>query len=115
MIATNVDDTPTVMAKKVASQKRKTGFALDSYFYRSHVVYEKELDEVLFRSWLYAGHVSQVQNSGDWFQYELGEDAVIITRDSKGEVHALMNTCRHRGARVCEAASGNIYIIERTE
>lgn len=107
MIATNVDDTPAVMAKRVAAQKQKAGFALDSYFYRSHVVYETELDLVLYKSWLYAGHVSQVPNPGDYFQYELGEDSIIITRDSQGEIHALMNVCRHRGSRVCEAASGN--------
>lgn len=107
MIATNVDDTAAVMAQKVAEQKLRIGFAIDSYFYRSHVVYEKELDEILYKSWLYAGHVSQVQRPGDYFQYELGEDAIIITRDLKGEIHALMNVCRHRGARVCEEASGN--------
>ena len=107
MIATNVDDTPAVMAKRVAAQKQKAGFALDSYFYRSHVVYETELDLVLYKSWLYAGHVSQVPNPGDYFQYELGEDAVIITRDSQGEIHALMNVCRHRGSLVREAARGH--------
>jgi phenylpropionate dioxygenase-like ring-hydroxylating dioxygenase large terminal subunit len=111
MIGTQVDDSPAGMARKVAAQKLKTGFAIDSYFYRSHIVYEKELDEILFKSWLYAGHVSQVPNSGDFFQYELGEDAVIVTRDPEGEIHALLNVCRHRGARVCEPASGNAKVF----
>jgi Rieske 2Fe-2S family protein len=107
VIATMVDDNAAVLADRVAAQKSKPGFAMDPYFYRSHIVFEKELDEILFKSWLYAGHVSQIPEPGDYFQYELGEDALIISRDGAGEVHALMNVCRHRGARVCEQASGN--------
>lgn len=106
-IATHVDDTPQLLAEKVAAQLEKRGDAMDQYFYRSHMVYEKELDEILYKSWLYAGHVSQVPDPGDYFQYELGEDAIIVTRDKDGAVHALMNICRHRGARVCEEQSGN--------
>ena len=107
LIATQVNDTPAQLAEKVAAQREKEGFAMDPYFYRSHVVYEKELNEILYKSWLYAGHMSQVPESGDYFLFELGEDSIIISRGGDGEVHALMNICRHRGSRVCEEASGN--------
>ena len=30
-----------------------------------------------------------------------------MTRGTDGEIHALHNICRHRGARVCEKANGN--------
>jgi Rieske 2Fe-2S family protein len=80
---------------------------MDPYFYRSQVVHQRELERILFRSWLYAGHVSQVAETGDYLLFELGEDSIIISRDPRGELHALMNICRHRGARLCEAASGN--------
>lgn len=106
-IATLIDDSAALMAEKVAAQQEKPGYAMDAYFYRSHMVYEKELDQIVYKSWLYAGHVSQVENPGDFFQFEVGEDAIIISRDNDGEVHALFNICRHRGARVCEEASGN--------
>ena len=106
-IATMVNDSPELLAEKVAEQQGKPGYAMDPYFYRSHITFEKELDEIVFQSWLYAGHVSQVPNPGDYFQYEIGEDAIIISRDKEGEIHALHNICRHRGARVCEEMSGN--------
>jgi Rieske 2Fe-2S family protein len=37
----------------------------------------------------------------------VGEDAFIITRDGEGRIHALVNSCRHRGARVCAEPAGN--------
>jgi phenylpropionate dioxygenase-like ring-hydroxylating dioxygenase large terminal subunit len=37
----------------------------------------------------------------------MGEDPVLVVRDSGGEVHAFLNVCRHRGNRLCRADSGN--------
>ena len=106
-IANDVNDSAERLAERVAAQRAKPGFALDAYFYRSPRVYRKELDEILYKSWLYAGHVSQIPQPGDYFLYDLGEDSIIIARSQDGAVHALMNICRHRGARVCEAAEGH--------
>ena len=106
-IATNVEDSQANLEANVAAQKLKPGFAMDSYFYRSHITYQRELDRIVYRSWLYAGHVSQIPDAGDYFLYDIGEDSCIISRDAEGGIHALMNVCRHRGARVCEQQSGN--------
>lgn len=106
-IATDVDDSSARLAAKLEEASARPGRALDRYFYRSHVVYERELEHLVFRSWLYAGHVSEIANPGDYLLFEVGEDSLILSRDKAGEVHALLNICRHRGARVCEASSGN--------
>ena len=106
-IATNVDDSVARLEDNVRTQQAKPGYAMDSYFYRSHLGYERELDRIVFKSWLYAGHISQIPNTGDYFLYEVGEDSIIISRGADGEIHALMNICRHRGARVCEEHRGN--------
>lgn len=31
---------------------------------------------------------------------------VVLTRDSRGEAHAMLNVCRHRGALICEPGHG---------
>lgn len=106
-IATDVEDSVQKMEHMLQLEKDKPNYAINPYFYRSHVVYQKELSELVFRSWIYAAHVSEIPNAGDYIQLEIGEDALIITRDKNDEIHALMNVCRHRGARVCEEPTGN--------
>ena len=107
VIATDVSDTKDKMARMAKKQLEKPGFAIDPYFYRSHITYQSELEYIVFKSWLYAGHISQIPNKGDYFLVDIGEDSIIVCRDRKEQLHAMHNMCRHRGARVCEESSGN--------
>ena len=106
-IATDVLDNREKMSAMASAQLKKPGFAIDPYFYRSHVTYEAELETIIFKSWLYAGHISQIARHGDYFLFDIGEDSIIVCRDNQGEIGAMHNICRHRGARVCEEPSGN--------
>ena len=107
IIATDVLDNPQKITAMASAQLKKPGFAIDPYFYRSHVTYEAELEHIIFKSWLYAGHISQIAKNGDYFLFDIGEDSIIISRDNRGQIGAIHNICRHRGARVCEEPSGN--------
>lgn len=107
IIATDILDNREKMTAMASAQLEKPGFAINPYFYRSHVTYEAELEHIVFKSWLYAGHISQVAKNGDYFLFDVGEDSIIISRDNKGQIGAMHNICRHRGARVCEELSGN--------
>ena len=111
VIATELDDTPARLAEEVAAQRSRPGFGMNAYFYRSPRVYRRELDEILFKSWLYAGHVSQIPNVGDYFLFGLGEDSIVVVRGSDGEIRALMNICRHRGSRFCSEPEGSCQVF----
>ena len=100
VIATNVDDSMQKMQQMLSLEKEKPNYAINPYFYRSHVVYQKELTSLVFRSWIYAAHISEIPNPGDYVQFEIGEDALIIVRDKKNDIHALMNVCQIGRAHV---------------
>src|SRR5688572_23473788 len=70
-------------------------------------IYEEELEKIFARCWLFLAHESQVPNPGDFVSAYMAEDPVLVVRDSRGSIGAFLNTCRHRGMRVCRADAGN--------
>ncbi|QNP40006.1 aromatic ring-hydroxylating oxygenase subunit alpha [Lysobacter solisilvae (ex Woo and Kim 2020)] len=103
----DVEDSQLHLQRAVAAQLQQPDAGLPRYFYRSAVTYQQELDNIFFKSWLYAGHASQIPHKGDYFLYEIAEESVIIARGEDDGIHALVNSCRHRGSRVCEASTGH--------
>ena len=80
---------------------------LDRRIFSDQEVYQQELEKIFTRAWLFIGHESLVPNPNDFFNIYMGEDPVILTRDAKGQLHAMLNMCRHRGNRVVRADDGN--------
>ena len=74
-------------------------------------IYQQELEQIFARAWLFIGHESQVPNPGDYFQSRMGEESVLLVRDRKGELHVFLNTCRHRGMKVCRYDEGNALLF----
>ena len=101
------EDNQARMQQAVAAQMRDRDAALMQYFYRSDVVYQRELETIFFKSWLWAGRVDQIPEPGDFFLYEIAEESVIVARGNDGEIRALINSCRHRGSRVCDERQGH--------
>ncbi|HVX22311.1 MAG TPA: aromatic ring-hydroxylating dioxygenase subunit alpha [Acidimicrobiales bacterium] len=75
-------------------------------------VYQLELDRIFRRAWLFLGHESEIPEPGNFIARSMGEDPVILTRDGEGEVHVLLNVCRHRGAKVCRVDQGSTRNFE---
>jgi phenylpropionate dioxygenase-like ring-hydroxylating dioxygenase large terminal subunit len=70
-------------------------------------IFEEEKVRIFSRAWLYVGHESQIKNPGDYFVSKMGAESVILTRDVAGKVHVFLNSCAHRGMRVCRYDEGN--------
>lgn len=69
-------------------------------------LFEAEMDKVFTNTWVWVGHDSEVPESGSYKTSYIGKQPVIISRDRKGEIHVLLNRCRHRAATVCEGKRG---------
>ncbi|MCI0537042.1 MAG: aromatic ring-hydroxylating dioxygenase subunit alpha [Verrucomicrobiales bacterium] len=88
---------------------RHTGDVFTSFpreYYLSAEWFEREMELIFSRQWLYAEHESEVRHTGDFITREVGDESILVTRDG-ADLHALFNVCRHRGAGVCQESHGN--------
>jgi phenylpropionate dioxygenase-like ring-hydroxylating dioxygenase large terminal subunit len=70
-------------------------------------IYRLEQERIFARAWLLVGHESQIPRPGDFFVSSMGEESVILCRDRAGQVRVFLNSCRHRGMKVCRYDEGN--------
>jgi choline monooxygenase len=80
------------------------GATLPASWYSDAEMLRREQDAIFRRSWQYIGRADQVAEPGDWFSSYAGTIPIVVTRDTDGEVHALINVCRHRGHLVADGA-----------
>ncbi|WP_091743344.1 aromatic ring-hydroxylating oxygenase subunit alpha [Phenylobacterium immobile] len=80
---------------------------VDRSIFADQAIYEVELERIFARAWNFMCHETQIPKAGDFFLSFIGEESVIATRDKKGELQVLLNSCRHRGNAVCRAEEGN--------
>ena len=74
-------------------------------------IYQREQEQVFGRAWLFMGHESQIQKPGDYFISSMGEESVILCRDRNQAIHVFLNSCRHRGMKVCRYDEGNAAVF----
>lgn len=68
--------------------------------------YRRELDEVLFKQWIFVTRVEEIPNAGDYLRVDVGGEPIIVVRDKEGRIRAMSASCRHRGTEVA-AGRGN--------
>ena len=75
-------------------------------------VMEREYEAVFDRCWLYLGHESELAKPGDFLTRTVARRNILFTRDGQGALHALFNTCPHRGSTVCRESKGNAKVFQ---
>ena len=98
-------ETPPSIEALIANQK--PGYSLDQRFYTDPDVYELELERIVYRNWIFAGHVSQLPEPGDFRVLNVAGESAIIVRGKDGTINGFANVCRHRGSLVCLEEHGH--------
>ncbi len=84
--------------------------SLDAHYYTDPKVFEIETKGVLRKTWQFAGHVSQVEQPGDYFTFTIGGENLFCIRDRDGVIRAYYNVCQHRAHELVRD-SGNARLI----
>ncbi|MEX2631002.1 MAG: aromatic ring-hydroxylating dioxygenase subunit alpha [Tistlia sp.] len=74
--------------------------------YHSPEIYEREVEVLFKKEWLFVGRVEELPNPGDYATMRICGEPIVVARDRKGQLSAFYNMCVHRGVEVAEG-SGN--------
>ena len=69
-------------------------------WYTDSDVLAEERERLFAHRWQYAGHMGQLAEPGSYFTMCVADIPLVVVRDRQGELRALVNVCRHRGAEV---------------
>lgn len=61
-----------------------------------------EMEHVWSRVWQVVGRQEQIAAPGDFLEYTIGDQSILVVRDDAGSLHAFHNSCLHRGTRLAE-------------
>ena len=74
-------------------------------------IHAMELERIFARAWFFLGHDSEIPKPGDAVTRPCGVDPAILVRDDDGVVRAFLNSCRHRGMRLCRTDRENLRFL----
>lgn len=70
--------------------------------YTSRDFHRREVARVWGRCWQMACREDLLGKPGDFVTYDIVDDSAIIVRDRDGALRAFVNSCPHRGTRICD-------------
>ena len=80
--------------------------SLPASWYYDADQYRWELETIWYRDWICVGHLSRLGRAGDFFTAPVGDQNIVVTRASDGDIRAWHNTCPHRGSILCKKSEG---------
>ncbi|MEO9874929.1 MAG: aromatic ring-hydroxylating dioxygenase subunit alpha [Anderseniella sp.] len=75
--------------------------------YTDAVWFKNEMKTLFANAWIFAGTVHDFQQAGDYRTATCGNALLSVVRDKDGNLNALHNVCRHRGAELLDGTEGN--------
>jgi glycine betaine catabolism A len=84
----------------------RPGMGLTREFYTDAEIFALDMEQIFYQDWLFAAHSAELPESGSYLTLQIGAYPILLTRAADGVIRAFINSCRHRGARVCPEAAG---------
>jgi len=72
-------------------------FTMPARYYFSDDIYDLEKEAIFYKTWHYAGHVSQLAKPREFFTTRIHQQNLFVARGEDGEIRAFYNVCAHRG------------------
>ena len=90
------------------SKNPDLSLTLPSRYFFDKDIFEREIETIIYPSWHFVCHTSEILNVGDFVKFDILKESVLIIRAKDGSVNAMHNVCRHRGTQLIQDRRGNI-------
>jgi Rieske 2Fe-2S family protein len=81
---------------------------LPARYYVDPAWFDAEMESIFARMWLHVCRLDQLSDRGSFVRRDVAGASVVILGDGMGGARAFLNVCRHRGTRLCTAATGTL-------
>src|SRR5262245_63770879 len=87
---------------------RPVPFAMDNPLrvpaerYYDREFFELEKERLWPRVWQMACRLEEIPEPGDFVEYEICDQSILVVRQADGSIKAFHNACRHRATQLCQ-------------
>ena len=79
--------------------------------YTSREFFDLEMERLWPRVWQVACREEEIPNPGDFLEYTIGDQSILVVRSAPDTISAFFNACAHRGTRLA-SGTGNFATAE---
>ena len=86
-------------------------YTLPARFYTDPTIYEREKEEIFYKSWQAICHVNDVPRSGDFCVGRVADQGVFVIRGKDNALRAFYNVCAHRAHELLRGRGSSNAIV----
>lgn len=75
--------------------------------YIDQEVFDLEMEHLFRNTWIYVGHASQLPKPGSFVTASVGDQPLLISRHTDGEIYVSYNRCPHKGTQIMTEPCGH--------
>lgn len=107
MSHTSTGIAPEALRRLIDDRPDEGLFRVHRAVFDDAALFELEMERIFGGGWVFLGLACQAPAPHDFFTTTIGRVPVLVSRDAEGQLHALVNSCPHKGARVAQVRQGN--------
>jgi benzoate/toluate 1,2-dioxygenase alpha subunit len=95
------------VAALIDDRADKRWFSVDRTVFTDEAIFDLEMRHIFESGWVFLGLASQAARAHDYFTTTIGRTPVVVMRDGDDRLAAFVNSCPHKGARICPLRQGH--------
>lgn len=85
--------------------------SLDARYYTAPEIFKIEQNGVLARTWQFATHSSELENTGDYFAFEMAGESLFCIKGRDNIIRTFYNVCQHRAHQLVKGQGTTRVVV----